>query len=320
MSLLIDDDFVTLQDLLAIDPEIAEIADAEGITVEGDAGITREAWEECVDTLLDAMQAFGGDIIAWPGTLTTYGAFGISRPRLRPHQIVVTATYGRRTSPLKRWMTYATLVMFYRAASNRRTSDRYEQKWNNFKDEIKAHWRNLWSTGLPMVALPLPCPGAVHEYMAGDWDGDNISFAPPGWGTGEPTEQSYDVAVTWVDQTNYTSPDNKQNSESGPSRALTVTVPAGQVITVDIGTLNPPGSLTLPRGIADGPYVSRKASGWNVYVGQPGKALYLQNASPLPVATITYTLAGAPVLSGAMLQPGQTPDANYTFQRVLQRG
>lgn len=319
MSLLIDDDFITLQDLLAIDPEIAEIADSEEITVEGDGGITRQNWDECADNLLDAMQSFGGDIIAWPGTLTTYGAFGISRPRLRPHQIVVTAPYGRRTSPLKRWMTYSALVLFYRAASNRRTSDRYEKKWENFKDEVKAHWRTLWSTGLPMVALPLPCPGALHEYMAGDWGSGNVTFAPPTFGAGEPTDQSYDVAITWVDQSQYINSSNIQNAESGPSKIVNVTVPAQQVMTVDIETLTPPGSVVIPRGIADGPYVSRTATGWNVYVGQPGGPLCLQNATPLPLSTVTYTLAGVPALNGFVMRPGQLPDANYTFQRTLQR-
>jgi hypothetical protein len=40
----------------------------------------------------------------------------------------------------------------------------------------------------------------------------------------------------------------------------------------------------------------------------------------VPVGTSSYTLAAAPVLAGAVLDPGQVPDTNFTFQNVLQRG
>lgn len=319
MALLIDDDHVSMPDLLAIDPEVAEIADAEGITFDGEGSITRQAWDECSDQVLDAMQAFGGDIIAWPGTLTTFGAFGVSRPRLRLNQIVVSAPLGRRVSPLRRWMMYQSLVLFYRAASNRRTSDRYELKWQRMTDEAKQAWRTLWSTGLPMVALPLACPGALHESLAGTWGIDNVTASPPGWSGGEQRDQTFLVAITWVDQSQYISPANTQNAESGPSKTVAVIVPSGQRITVDISTLNPPGSVTIPRGMADGPYVTRKATGWNVYIGTSEDALYLQNPAPIPLNTEAHTLTEAPVLSGVTLQPGQFPDANYAFQRTLQR-
>ncbi|MDE2103014.1 MAG: hypothetical protein KGL39_37565 [Patescibacteria group bacterium] len=317
MALLIDDDFITQADLLAIDAEIADIADAEDLKIDGDAGIARQAWNENADALLDAMQAFGGDIIAWPGTLTTYGAFGISRPRLRLNQIVVSAPYQNRTSPLYRWMVYRTLVMFYRAASNRRTSDRYEKKWENFKQEVKAHWRTLFATGLPMVALPIACPGALHELMSGTWGTSNVTPVAGGTST---QDASLDVAITWVDGTQYVSPDNTQNAESGPSATATLTVPAGNVIQATIAGLNPPSgkSAMLKRGIADGPYITRTATGWNLYAGPSGGLLTLQNPAPIPVGTTTYTLPDAPAV-GAPLLPGQFPDANYTFMRTLQR-
>jgi len=320
MSLLIDQDVITQTDLLAIDPEIADVADVEDITVEGPQSICRESWNECADILLDAMQAFGGDIIAWPGTLTTYGAFGISRPRLRLNQIVLSTPYANRHSVLYRWMIYRALTMFYRAASNRRSIDRYELKFERFEKDTKKHWRTLFATGLPMVALPLACPGAVHELQSGTF-GLLTNLAVVAGGT-MPADTAFDVAITWVDGTQYVSPANTQNAESGPSVTLTVTVPTGNVLQVNLSGLNPPSSKSamLQRGIADGPYITRTASGWNAYVGPTGGILTLQNAAPIPVATTTYTLPDAPTTTGAQMLPGQFPDANYTFQRICQRG
>jgi hypothetical protein len=56
-----------------------------------------------------------------------------------------------------------------------------------------------------------------------------------------------------------------------------------------------------------------------VYVGLTGKTLWLQNASPIPIGTTSYTLANAPTLSGNAMGTGQHPDYNFAFQNVLWR-
>lgn len=320
MALLIDSDFVCQSDMLAIDPELSDVADAEQITIAGDDSIVRQMWDECADTLTAEMQAFGGDIIAWPGSITTYGAFGISRPRVRLNQIVVSSVYGRRDSTLKRWMIYRALVLFYRAASNRHGNDRYEMKWERFKGEVADAWKLLWANGLPYVAVPLAAPGALHDYFAGYWSTANIAYVPGG----SAAQASYNVAITWVDQTSgYANPLNKNNAESGPSAYLSATVPADELLQVSILGLNPPSTAQQPnRGIAEGPYVTRQATGWNIYVGAAADnngLMYLQNAVPIPITTTSYTLA-AITLAGSLLQPGQVPDANYAFMKTLQRG
>lgn len=320
MALLIDSDFVCVADMLAIDPEMSDVADAEQIAVTGDDSIVRQMWDECADTLTAEMQAFGGDIIAWPGSITTYGAFGISRPRVRLNQIVVSSVYGRKNSTLKRWMIYRALALFYRAAANRRVNDRYEVKWERFSGEAAGAWKALWANGLPYVAIPLAAPGAPHDYFAGYWSASNISYVSGG----SSALATYNVAITWVDQTSgYVNPLSKNNAESGPSAYLSATVPANELLQVSILGLNPPSTAQQPnRGIAEGPYVTRQATGWNVYVGTSGDnngLMYLQNAVPIPVGTTSITLATI-TLAGPLLQPGQVPDANYAFQKILQRG
>ena len=316
MALLVDDDHITTADLLAIDPEVSDIADAEGITVEGDGGIVRQAWDECADKLTEATQTYAGELVAWPGLFTNLGFIGASRARVQMTQIVVSAPYGRRASPLRRWMIYAALVLFYRAASNRRTSDRYESKHDRMADEIRRRWRALFASGLPVVLQPLPAPGAIHEQGAGDFDAlTALSFAASTGAAGG----NLDVAITWV-AAQYVSQDNKQNAESGPSKILTVEVPTDKALTVSIAGLVPPGSQSYQGGTADGLNQRRTATGWNVYVGAAGGTLYLQNSTPISLSATTYNVAATPVSTGYVMGTGQYPDFNLTFQNTIGRG
>jgi hypothetical protein len=62
------------------------------------------------------------------------------------------------------------------------------------------------------------------------------------------------------------------------------------------------------------------ASHWNVYVGAQSGPLYLQNAMPMPVSTVQYTLTGAPLLSGYQMGAGQVPLQNVIWGQIVQRG
>jgi len=290
MSLLIDDDHITTSDLLAIDPEVSDIATAEEITIEDDGGIARQAWDECSDRLMECMKPFGDDAFYTPGLVT------IGQSRVKLHQIVVSSQYGRRASALRRWMIYHALELFYRAAMNRRVSDRYEEKYERMREDTRERWRVLFGSGLPFVVSPMPCPGAVHEIGAGNFGASNLAYVEGG----ADAEAEYSVAITWTDGT----------VESGPSKTLAATVPQDQLLRVSIAGLTPPRAV-------DG---RRAATGWNVYVGTPGGTLYRQNAVPVAVGTSTYTLVGAPVLSGTVMGTGQAPDSVATFQTLLQRG
>ena len=317
MSLYTDSDILTESDLLAIDPEVSTVADAEGIVVSGSGSIISQAWDECADKILAAVQSFSGDLFAWPGQITALNYLGASRPRLKLTQIVWTASYANRNSPIRRWMIYRALYLFYRAASGRRETDRYERKRDQFEQEGKMHWRTLFRYGLPMVSKPLSAPGATHELNAGTWGASNVTAVAGGASSAPVT---YDVAITWVDTTQYASPTNTQNAESGPSATQTITVPAAEVLQVSIASLIPPGTLPDQAGTADGIMIGLNASGWNIYAGPTGGTLYLQNSSPIPTATQTYAFAGPPVATGAAMTNGQVPNVNYTFQTMLNRG
>lgn len=313
MALLVDNDVITLSDLIALDPEAPAIADAEGIVLEGAGSVIRQAWEECAAKLIDSIQQFGSGYTTSEQLWT--GLISASRPRVQPNQIVVDNPYG--LSAVRRWLAQQGLVQLYSAAANKRANDRYSEKLDAARQVLGSRWRTLWSTGLPYVASPIACPGAAHEPDAGEFTESNTASVAGGAGAEAVT---YEVAITWVDGSVYISQLVKNNAESGPSKRVSCTVAANQLLRVNITGLTPPGSVAWQHGTADGIRRSRVATGWNCYVGSVGGQMYLQNATPIPIATDTYTLAAAPVLSGYRLGTGQYADANLPFQATLQRG
>jgi len=316
VALYTDSDVITPELLTNLDSEITSVASVQSIDV---SGICHQAWDECADALFERMDSFGGyvNLLAGAGIqmatlLTNYG-MGVSRSRFFLGQVIVTDPSANRLPPLARWMVYRALVLFYRDASARLGKDRYESKLQRFQADERCHAASLWRKGLPIVLQPLPCPGALHEFNAGTWDASNLSAVSGG----SSPQALYDIAITWVDQTRYVSPVSKQNCESGPSAVLTFTLPLNELIEVSIASLNPPngkpyGSSTFADGVLS-PLI---ASGWNVYAAPTGGTPMLQNATPVPIATPTFTFFPAP---GAALDPGQLPDANYAFENVLQR-
>lgn len=323
MGLYTDSDVIGSSDLLNLDVEINDVAAAESITLTGDTGVVRQAWNEAADGLFEKMDSFGGSVNLLVGAgvqmatlLTNYG-MGVSRSRIFLSQIVVDDGYAARTSPVRRWLTYAALTLFYRDASARFDKDRYERKRARFESDAKTAWRRLSAKGLPIVLQPLPCPGAIHERNSGTWSASNLSSVVTGGAAGG----TFDVVVSWVDQSKYVSQSSKGNAESGPSAIANLTVAAGRSLSVSIASLIPPNGKPYQSGtFADGILAMLNATGWNIYAGPSGGTLRLQNASPIPIATQSYALPGDPLVTGAILGPGQYPDANYAFLNTLNRG
>ena len=310
--LFTDDDLLTADALAAVDPEAPEVAAAEGIVMEGEYSIIRAAWEECANALLAKMEQFGGGLDE-----ETSSGLGTARSRVHLTQIVASDPYPRKLSALQRWMLYEALQLFYRAATNRTLNDRYESKRERYEEDAQRHFKRLAAFGLPVVTEPLPCPGALHEYNAGSWSAANLAGAAGG----ALIATTYDIAITWVDASRYQSAASKGNGESGPSKVLSFTVPANQLLRLDITSLAPPAQGNQYRWVsADGPLVLLNPTHWNVYAGATDGPLWLQNPQPIAVGTKVYTLGAAPLLSGTPLDPGQVPNARYAFRPILQRG
>lgn len=305
--LFTDSDLLTAADLAALDPEVHDVAAAEGLIIEGDGSILRQAWDECADDILGRMEAFGGRLV-------TGGGGQVSRVALS--QIVATDAYARKLSVLQRWVLYRALVLFFRAATSRALNDRHAVKMAQYMADAANQWKVLWRRGLPVVWAPLPCPGAVHEWGAGEWTPEHVSSVQ----AGTSPEVVLQVAITWVDETRYQGTGNKGNAESGPSRVVTFVLPADERLKVSIAGLQASDGEPRLRSAGEISFRTLQATGWNIYAGLVDGPLWLQNATPVPVGQIEYTLADLPVVDGVMLQPGQAPDVHLAWQNVLQRG
>ena len=324
MSLFTDNDVITAAGLAAVDPESGKVASSEvpAITIEGPGSIIRHALEETGNRLMNLYQNFSGYYVS-PGmnlahvaAVNNIGSTSISRPRMRLNQVVALCPDPSRNQ-FTHVLEYQALRLLYRAAFARftKSSDRYEKKMGFYASEAASAWTDLLTSGVPIVLVPLPCPGAIRELGAGTFGTSSVSSG--GTGSHE-TGASYDVSITWVGPA-YQSQTSRGNSESAGSAVVTTAPTAGQVVTVSIAALVPPTISPANVGTADGLYTQMAAVGWNVYIGLHGGALYLQNATPLALAATSYTLADKPVLSGYTQQPGQFPDYNFAYQRTFAR-
>jgi len=311
MAIWTDSDFIDSQDMAGLDSEVVTVAQAENppIVLDAIAGqlapsLCQSAVDECGRFVMNQGQAFSGFMppfmMPYNQTAAVIQMVGpsVNRTRYSLSQIVVSAPLAGYMSDLKCWAVYCALYQFYRTAFYRRMNDRYEKKMEMFEREIKLkYWPRVWNTGMPISNTPLVCPGAVHEFNAGTWGPSNVSSTA---GTNVNAAGEYDVAITWVDQSKYVSPSSNGNAESGPSAAMTILVSLG------LGVITP-----------------GNATGWNVYVGVTDSVPYymwLQNPVPIPIGTLSYTLAGPPVLSGSILMSGQLPDSYQTLQGFFMRG
>ncbi len=240
----------------------------------------------------------------------------INRPRALLNQIPAIEPNPTRTA-FRRWVQFYVLYEFYLAMSWRTTIDRYELKAGHFLTQKRRAYENLKGNGFPIVISPLPCPGALMEYNPGVWAMGNVTAVAGG---ASPAPVAYDVAITWCSLPAYVSSINQGNAESAGAVTQTVAVPGAHVVSVSIVGLNPPSANVNPAiGTAQGIYSPLPATHWNVYVGLSGGTLYLQNNAPIPVGTTSYTLAGAPLLTGFPINAGQSANYDFSFQNILWR-
>ena len=313
-----DTDFLSTSDLLTLDSEVADVATAESITLDGGNGLIHRAIEECGDSLMKHLQVFGGATYSGAVSPNHFAAVmntglpAVNRSKILQSQIVVNGLLPGTWSPIKRWAAYWSLVAFYRDAANRTNQDRYKIKQEAYqKDRDKTYWPTVLALGVPYVNCPLPAPGALYDLNTGSWSTSNVAAAA---GSGTQTG-AFDVVITWFNG------NLQQNNESYPSARQTVTLTSGQVVSVNLAGLNPPTGQQPPSTMPWVVIAYGVASGWNIYAGPQGGPLFLQNSTPIPIGTKAYVMPGNLALSGQQVGNGQWPDQYMAFNSgQLQRG
>lgn len=326
--LFTDSVFITQEDLTRLDAEVIAVAESEGIILNGYNGVLRSAVEETSNELQKMIISFGGYLNAGDMTANHVAAVmnvGIGnsvRMKVGMQQIVVSGDVPYQWTHLKQWCVFFCLKTFYRNVFARKIEDRYKAKMEFFDlDMNRRVLPNLWALGIPIVLRPLVRPAATFEIKSGTWDDTNVSLAS-GFGTLD-TNTSLDVAITYVDQSQgdfYVSADIRNNCESATSDPITIQMQDGMVVSIDITSLSPPTGRQSRAQVMLVVVAPLKATGWNVYVGGTGGTLYLQNSTPIPIATKTYELAGDPVLSGHESGLGQYADRRLSLIKTRQRG
>lgn len=320
-----DKDFVDATDLASIDPDITDAATSLDINLTGPKGMLRVG-------IIDAGRKLENNLISF----TTYissndlsanhlaavfytGTQPNQRRRITLDQIVISGRNRGYDSEIKQWAINRVLMRFYQAASNKSEDDRYTNKLTQFRklDQLE-YWPQITQSGMPFVYRPMPAPGATQQRNPGAWSTSQSALG------GAIAAGGFVVGVTYVDSTKFISVANPANGESDAGILQTITLVSGNVISVDITKLNPPvGSISV-SDIARGFVVPLNADSWNVYVGAGDGSedvpMYLQNASPIPIGTRTYTLAGDPLTTGAVLGIGQYPESYMATQELIQRG
>lgn len=314
-----DADFVSAADLLSEDPDIQDAADSLGLTLGGSNGAIRRGIEEAGRYLENALVSFttylsSNDLSANHLAAVFYtGSMPNQRRRFTLAQIVVSGQNANYWSECKIWAMNWVLKRFYISAANKSETDRYSTKRDFYiKRESVEMWPSFKQSGIPVVFRPMPAPDQAQARNAGTWLASLVN------GTGTVTV-AYDVAVSYVDQSLYVDQNRPANAEGQPSQVQTLTMVNGKVIKADITNLNPPNGAINLADIARGFVVPRNATGWNLWAGVSGQTLHLQNATPIPIATKTFTLPGDPILTGFSMGQGQYADALVSIHNLVKR-
>ena len=303
--------FCSAQSLSYIDSELNKVALAEKL----DIGSTETSvlWHYTLaagEKFLSRIQNFSGYLVG-VGVNSNHAAAvmnilstAINRPRALLVQIPVSEPDHTRRA-FARWVQYSVLKDFYRNLYRRSViNDRYEKKMLMFEEEEKSHWITLKGRGFPVILNPLSAPGAIWMYGSGTWGNSNVVVVSGGTQAGQ---VMYDVSITYCSLPAYVNYNNQNGAESGGATPVSsVLTLANQVLQINLSGLNPPTSIMpVAIGTASGIFPPMNATHWNVYVGPTGGPRCLQNSTPIPIATTTYTLPDVPVVNGSIENEGQ---------------
>jgi hypothetical protein len=254
MALFTDGSVSGLDDLIAQDAQLFDVATVEGIDV------TRK--------LALAQDELGLQLVTILGRLSFMDQPIWLAPQASLSRVVVTAS-------LKLWHTYRALEMVYSDAYNSQLNDRYGAKRDQFHKMAQWASDKLVEIGIGIVTKPVP-QAAVPQLTA-------IPGSLP--------DGTYYVTMAWV---------NDAGEEGASAVPAVITLAAS---ALQIQPEAPPQNTTA----------------WNLYAGDAGATMVLQNSSPIAAGQIWQQTA-AFAQAGRKPGSGQQPTYLKPTPRVIQRG
>ncbi len=195
MALFTDVPISTLEQLVAQDTAVLDVASTEGIDAGAKLVLAQEELGiELTATLARSPFSLTTPSAWWPGSILT------SQSVVRLSNIAV-------TPPLQLWHTFRTLALVYRDAYNNQLNDRYLGKWNAYNDLAKWASGMLLQTGVGIVSDPIPVAQSPQV--------DVLSGTLPA--------STYFVQIAWV---------NARGEEGMGSKVASVSVPDQHFIRV----------------------------------------------------------------------------------------
>jgi len=153
MALFTDGPPSTIEELAAVDSQLLNVADVEGIDVTQKLTLAQDELSLELLTLLTPNSYYGQWFWATP----------------RPNLDTVVVTH-----PLKLWHTYRALEMVYSDAYNSQLNDRYAGKQDQFHQMGKWAYEKLREMGLGIAVAPLPKAAPPAAVMAQPASGSNL--------------------------------------------------------------------------------------------------------------------------------------------------
>src|SRR6266478_5667322 len=108
--LFTDRDFVSIDDIAILDPDVPDVAAVEQIPTEGDGSFVHQAIEEAANHLEGHFQNFSYNYLNGQYTGSQNALFPWSdstpKPRITLGQVVIDSATTTYWSPVKRWAAY----------------------------------------------------------------------------------------------------------------------------------------------------------------------------------------------------------------------
>jgi hypothetical protein len=137
MALFTDAAIVTLDDLVAYEGSLVQVASSHGINVETKIGL--------------ATSGIGDRLMQWLLSAGAADPQWLNRRQIGLSTVVV-------TPPVRRWLCFESLARIFAEAYNTQLNTRFQGKWNECKAEARQAMDLCRLSGIGIVRQPLPKP------------------------------------------------------------------------------------------------------------------------------------------------------------------
>jgi hypothetical protein len=182
MALLTDGNPNDTEALRVYETAILDVATGERIDLNAKLCL---ATEEISQDVLDVLLGHAGTQYS-----LTQLPVGADRRRLGVSDVVV-------SPPMKRWQALHTLAVVYRDAYNNQLNDRYQNKWQEYRELARGARERTYDFGIGLVTTPVPRAEKPEFGTAAGTMAGSIYYSHVSWVSAEGQEGSASLATNF---------------------------------------------------------------------------------------------------------------------------